>query len=70
MPKTLLHLSPRTVDALERILATAVEAGVSYAITAVASIPKWWVAPLTVALSAIKTYLAKFVGNPNTASFL
>jgi len=58
----------RTIDALERIVATVVEAGISYAIVVAASIPKGWVAPLTVGLTVIKTQLARFIGDPNKAS--
>ena len=58
------------VDATERVLATAAEAGISAAIVVVSSIPKWWVAPITVALAGIKSFLAKFVGSSSSASLV
>ena len=58
------------LDAAERVLATAAEAGISAAIVAVSSIPKWWVAPITVALAGVKSFLAKFVGSSSSASLV
>lgn len=56
------------VDLAERIAATAAEAGVGYAITAAADLDPVWALPLTVALSAVKGWLARFVGRPDSAS--
>ena len=55
-------------DALERIAATAAEAGLSVAIVEVANLHAAWVPILTVALATVKTMLAKYVGNPDTAA--
>lgn len=56
------------VDLGERVAATAAEAGLALAITELASIPGWWVLPLTTALAAAKGWIAKHVGSARTAS--
>lgn len=55
-------------DALERIVATAAEAGLSVAIVEVADIHAVWVPILTVALATCKTMLAKYVGDKESAA--
>lgn len=61
-------MNKKLIDAGERIAATAAEAGIAYTITLLASIPKWWVMPLTTALAAAKTWLAQHTGRHDSAS--
>ena len=60
-------------DLLERILFTAIEAGLGVAIVAVSSIETnegWWVAGIATGLAALKGLAAKKAGsNPESASF-
>lgn len=58
------------IDLAERVGATAAEAGLSYGITELANLPAWWVAPLTVGLSAAKGWLAGWLGRKDTAALL
>lgn len=58
------------LDLAERIAATAAEAGVSYTITVVADLDPVWAMPLTVGLSALKGWLARFVGRRDSAALV
>lgn len=56
-------------DALERIAWTAVAAALSAAGVYITELPEVWVPIATVALTTLKTLIAKQIGDPNTASF-
>lgn len=58
------------LDLGERVGATAGEAALGVAITEFSSLPVWWAALLVPILSAAKGALAKYVGDPGTASLL
>lgn len=58
------------IDLAERIAATAAAAGIGYAITAVADLDPVWSLPLTVALTAAKGWLARYVGRADSASLV
>lgn len=55
-------------DALERVLWTAVAAGLSALGVYVADLPSEWIPVGTVILTTLKVLVAKKVGNPDTAS--
>lgn len=55
-------------DVSERVVATAVEAGISYGIVELANIKASWVIPLTAVLAYAKSLVAKFIGNKDSAS--
>ncbi len=55
-------------DILERVVVTAVEAGVAVIPVAALDFPEWSIIPITAALSAIKSWCAKFLAKPGTAS--
>lgn len=56
------------VDAGERIGATAAAAGVSEALVVVADLPQWASVPLIVGLTAVKAWLARWVGDRGSAA--
>lgn len=56
-------------DALERIGWTAVAAVVSATGVHITELPEVWIPIATVALTTLKTLIAKQIGDPNTASF-
>lgn len=56
------------LDMAERVGATAGEAAIGVAITEFSSLPVWWAALLVPVLSAAKGFLARYVGDPGTAS--
>jgi hypothetical protein len=56
------------VDFLERVLATAAEGGIAYVITAIADWPVWATVPLVTGATAVKAWLAKFIGSADSAS--
>lgn len=58
------------VDVAERVAATAAAAGVGYAVQELADLPAWWAPVVVVALTAVKGWLAGFVGRKGTASML
>ncbi|MFF1793335.1 hypothetical protein ACFVXQ_03680 [Kitasatospora sp. NPDC058263] len=58
------------LDLAERTGATAGQAGLSYAIVELGSLPAWWVPVLIPLLAAGKAWLAQFVGRSGTASLL
>ncbi|MET9396273.1 hypothetical protein [Kitasatospora sp. NPDC002965] len=58
------------LDLAERTGATAGEAGLAYAIVQMNGLPGWWVPVLIPALAAAKSWCARFVGRPGTASLL
>jgi hypothetical protein len=55
-------------DLLERVLATAAEAGISTIGVESLGLPAWAILPATIVLSAVKGYLAKFLAVKDTAS--
>lgn len=55
-------------DWLERVLWTLAQAALAVLAVAVTDLPYWWVAILTPLLSALKGFVAKKVGDGNTAS--
>lgn len=61
-------MNKRTKDIIERGVATAAEAGVAYGIVALSDIKAGWAIPIVAALAFIKSALAKYVGNPDSAS--
>ncbi|MER6350689.1 hypothetical protein ABT186_02235 [Streptomyces sp. NPDC001634] len=58
------------LDMVERVGATAGEAALGLAITEFSSLPMWWAALLVPVLSAAKGALARYVGDPSSASLL
>lgn len=56
------------VDLAERVAATAAEAGLGYAITAVAGLDPLYALPLTTLLAGLKGAIARKVGDPASAS--
>jgi hypothetical protein len=56
-------------DALERITWTAVAAALSATGVYLTELPEVWVPIATVALTTLKTLVAKQAGDPTTASF-
>lgn len=58
------------LDLGERVGATAGEAALGVAITDFSNVPMWWAVLLVPVLSAAKGALARYVGNPTTASLL
>ena len=56
-------------DALERIGWTAAAAVVSATGVHITELPEVWIPIATVALTTLKTLIAKQIGDPNTASF-
>lgn len=61
-------MSPFIRDAGERILWTAVAAALSAAGVYITELPAIWVPIATVALTTVKTLVAKQIGDPNTAA--
>lgn len=57
-------------DALERVLWTAVAAGLSSLGVYVTDLPAEWIPVGTVIFTTLKVMVAKKVGNPDTASML
>jgi len=57
-------------DALERIVWSTVEFTAGAVIVAVTPLDVWWALPIAIALVTIKTFAAKRVGQPGTASTL
>jgi len=56
-------------DALERVGWAALYAAIAMGITIASDLPYQWAPVLTVALNALKVWVAKYVGNPDTAKF-
>lgn len=61
-------MNKRLKDTLERTAATAAEAGIAYGILQLAGVKAGWAIPVTAVLAYAKSLLAKYVGNPNSAS--
>lgn len=55
-------------DACERVLWTAVQAGIGVAATAAAHVPVEYAAVVAVALAVVKATVARHIGDPETAS--
>jgi hypothetical protein len=55
-------------DLIERVIATAVEAGISAVPVALWGIPTWTIIPITALLAAIKGLCAKYTGDDDSAS--
>lgn len=55
-------------DLVERVLATAAQAGVAYVVIEAANWPTWLAVPLTAGAAVVKGWLAKHVGNKDSAS--
>jgi hypothetical protein len=56
-------------DALERILVTAVLAGIGVGMTEVANLSPMYAVPIAAVLNALKVYVAQNYGDPNTGGF-
>lgn len=56
------------MDALERILWTMLYAGVSVAIAMTTGMSYDWTPYLTVGLNMLKVFVARYVGNPDSAA--
>jgi hypothetical protein len=56
------------VDMLERVLWTAIQAGLGVISVEQLDIPKIWIPVIAVGLSFIKAFVAKQIGNPDSAS--
>jgi len=55
-------------DVSERVFWTAAEAGIALATTEVANLGSSWAIPIAAGLALVKGYVAKHVGNRETAS--
>jgi len=64
------ELSPYLRDAIERVAYTGVAAAVSAAAVYVNDLPEVWIPVGTVVLTVVKVLLAKWRGNPDSASLL
>jgi hypothetical protein len=60
----------RVKDVVERTVATAVEAGLAYAATALAGVDAAWAVPVATVLAYAKSQLAKMVGWDGDASMV
>lgn len=61
-------MNKRLVDILERVAATAAEAGLAYGITVLGDVKASWAIPIAGGLAVVKGWLAKYVGNSDSAS--
>lgn len=61
-------MTKRQKDIIERGLATAAEAGIAYGIVELSSIKAAWAVPIVAGLAFAKSFLAKYIGNPDSAS--
>ena len=57
-------------DLIERVLWTAAEAGIAYALVSIQGANDWWVIPVATCLAAIKGFVAKKIGDSNSAATL
>lgn len=64
------RLPPFPRDALERIGATAVAAVLGVAVVYLTDIPAWWAPVLISGFTAVKTQVARYVGQSTSASLL
>jgi hypothetical protein len=55
-------------DTFERVIATIAEAGIAFATVEVADLPVVWVPIGTAILALVKSFVAKYVGNSDSAS--
>ncbi|WP_299542004.1 hypothetical protein [uncultured Streptomyces sp.] len=58
------------LDLAERAGWTGAQAALGLAVTELADIPVWWAAPVALALSSAKGWVAGRLGRPGTASTL
>jgi hypothetical protein len=58
------------LDLAERVGATAAEAGIAVAITELSGQSVWWAVLAVPALAAAKGWLARYTGDPGSASLL
>ncbi|MFC4328387.1 hypothetical protein ACFPC0_11165 [Streptomyces andamanensis] len=58
------------MDVLERVGWTALEASAGVLVVSVTPLDTWWALPIATGLAAVKSWAAKHVGVPNTASTL
>ena len=61
-------MSKYAKDLLERVVWTAVQAGVGVAAAEVAGVDAWWGVAAATALAVVKGWVAKHVGNSESAS--
>ena len=55
-------------DAAERVAWTAAEVTAGAVLVEGSGLDEWWVAPVAAGLAALKTWLARKVGNPTSAA--
>lgn len=55
-------------DWLERVAWTAAQAAVGVVVVEVNDLDQWWVFPIAAALAGLKGFIAKKVGNSDSAS--
>lgn len=65
-----MRLTKWQKDAAERILWTALAAGISTAGVYVTELPSQWIAVGTVIITVLKTIVATRVGDPNSAALM
>lgn len=58
------------IDVAERTGATALEAAAGYGLTVVGDLPAWAAVPITIGLTVVKGWAARFVGDKGSASVL
>ena len=58
------------MDLAERAAWTGAQAAIGLAVTELAAVPVWWAAPVALALSSAKGWIAGRLGRPGTASTL
>ena len=63
-------MTPLVRDALERILWTAIQAGLAVVAVDQLGLPAWAVLPVAVALAAAKTFVASRIGDRESAAML
>lgn len=55
-------------DWLERVAWTAAQAAVGVLIVETQDLDQWWVFPIAAGLAGLKGFIAKKIGNPDSAS--
>lgn len=56
-------------DAIERVFWTAVQVGLAAVAVDQIGLPEWAIVPVGAVLALVKAWVAKHVGDPNTAAF-
>jgi hypothetical protein len=60
-------MSPITVDSIERIFWTIIQAVVAILIVEIGDLEVWWAAVAMAVLVTVKTQVARYVGEPDAA---